>query len=65
VWTGEYSRTDSVLTFDFEAGSPDMPWRATGTLDGGRLTIEYNLMMWLADFEPGAYVLGTAERRSP
>lgn len=55
--SGRYARDGVELTFDFDASSVAGPWQATGTLDGDRLTIRYNLIMMLSDFEDGVYVL--------
>jgi dipeptidyl aminopeptidase/acylaminoacyl peptidase len=56
-YQGDYSRDGAELTFDFDGSSVAGPWQATGTLDGDRLTIRYNLIMILSDFEDGVYVL--------
>ena len=57
-YPGSYSRSNDTLTFRFEAFSTAGPWEATGTFeDGGtRLRVEYNIVMWLSDFENGVYV---------
>lgn len=56
-YTGQYSRSGSVITFDFDASNTAGPWKAEGTLHGDRLNVEYNAIMWLADFRDGTYVL--------
>lgn len=56
-YTGQYSRSGSVITFDFDASNTAGPWKAEGTLHGDRLNVEYNAIMWLADFRNGIYVL--------
>jgi dipeptidyl aminopeptidase/acylaminoacyl peptidase len=57
AYKGRYTRDGPGLTFDFDASSVAGPWQATGTLDGDRLTIRYNLIMIMSDFEDGVYVL--------
>jgi hypothetical protein len=56
VYRGRYSRAWATLTFDFDASSVAGPWQATGILVGRRLTIQYNPIMSLSDFEDGVYV---------
>lgn len=56
--TGEYDRTDSVISFDFENGR----WAATGVLDGTRLNVEYNAWAALSDMDGGVYVLCSSDR---
>ena len=48
---------DGTVTFEWEGWSTAGPWSATGTLKGDSLTVQYNLVMQLTDFEDGAYVL--------
>jgi Tol biopolymer transport system component len=57
-YPGRYSRVDSVITFDFDAWNLAGAWQATGTLRGELLSIEYNIVMILSDFEDGVYVRG-------
>lgn len=65
AYTGRYSRTGSVITFNFDAWSAAGPWEATGTIDGIRLVVEYNVVMGLSDFENGVYVLNSSDDESP
>src|SRR5262245_47123339 len=51
-YRGGYTEVNGVIAFDF--GSP---WRATGTLKGDSLTVQYNLIMAFSDFEEAVYVL--------
>jgi hypothetical protein len=50
----------STIAFDFDAENSAGPWEAHGTLEGGVLTVEYNIVAWLADFRPGAYLFSAA-----
>lgn len=64
TFDGKYSRSgplDSVINFDFgfEPWSRPGGWWATGTLDGSRMSVEYNVVMWLMEFHGGPYVLTT------
>lgn len=54
-YLGSYSRAGAVLDLNFEEYNTAGEWRATGTLHGDCLTVEYNIVMWLADFRPGEY----------
>src|SRR5262245_44381756 len=51
-YRGGYTEVNGVIAFDF-----GNPWRATGTLNGDSLTIEYNLLMAFSDFEEAVYVV--------
>jgi hypothetical protein len=57
-YTGPYSSTDSVLTFNFDA---DSRWTATGTLDGDSLIVEYSIIASLSDFMDGVYVRSSGQ----
>jgi hypothetical protein len=48
---------DGVITFDWEGWSAAGPWGATGSIRGDSLTVEYNLIMQLTDFEDAVYAL--------
>ncbi len=62
-YKGQYSRADSVLTFDFDGWSVLGPWRAQGTLRGDTLIVRYNEVMILNDFEDGQYVRASSSAR--
>lgn len=64
-YSGRYSSTDSVFTFDFDGWSVAGPWRATGTVRGDSLIVEYNIVMALSDFDDGVYVRAPAEAARP
>lgn len=55
-YAGSFTRTGADLSFLFNGASIAGPWEATGVLDGDRLRIEYNIIMFLSDFEDGVYV---------
>lgn len=56
-YRGTYTESDGVLVFDWEGWSTAGAWGATGTLKGDTLSVQYNLIMSLTDFEDAAYVL--------
>jgi hypothetical protein len=56
-YRGRYTESNSVIVFDWDGWSTAGPWGATGTLDGDIMTVRYNLVMMLTDFEDGAYRL--------
>ena len=56
-YRGGYSESNGVITFGWEGWSVAGPWGATGTLQDGVLTVHYNLIMQLTDFEDAAYRL--------
>jgi hypothetical protein len=47
---------DGNVTFRWHGWSRAGPWGSTGTLTGNTLTVRYNLIMGLTDFEDGVYV---------
>ncbi len=57
-YRGGYKESDGTIVFDWEGWSSAGPWGATGVLRGNTLTVEYNLVMSLSDFEDGVYVRG-------
>lgn len=54
-YLGSHTRAGAVLDLAFDDSNTAGEWRASGTLDGDCLTVEYNLVMFLADFEDGVY----------
>ncbi len=56
-YAGNFSRSGSRIDFDFDGWSVAGPWEANGTIDGDRLTVEYNTVMMLSDFEDAVYLL--------
>ena len=56
-YRGGYEDANGVITFEWEGWSVGGPWGATGTLEGDSLTVQYNLIMQMTDFEDAVYVL--------
>ena len=56
-YRGGYKDANGVTTFEWEGWSVAGPWGASGTLEGDALTVQYNQMMQLSDFEDAVYVL--------
>jgi len=52
---GGYTETNGVIAFEWEGWSVAGPWGATGTIRGETLTVQYNLIMQLTDFEDAVY----------
>ena len=55
VYAGRYSVLGDDVRFDFEAASQAGAWIAFGRFDGFALTVHYNEVMVLSDFEDAAY----------
>lgn len=57
AYSGTYALpdTDSDIVFEFDAFSAAGDWRATGTLEGSCMTVEFNLVMSLSDFVDGEF----------
>ena len=56
-YRGGYTEANGAITFEWEGWSVAGPWGATGTLKDGSLTIRYNQIMQLTDFEDAVYRL--------
>ena len=56
-YRGGYTESNGVITFQWEGWSIAGPWGATGTLKDGSLTVRYNLIMQMTDFEDAVYGL--------
>jgi hypothetical protein len=56
-YRGGYKDANGAIVFEWEGWSTAGPWGATGTLRGDSLTVQYNLIMQLTDFEDAEYVL--------
>jgi hypothetical protein len=57
TYRGTYIQDGATITFGWEAGSTAGPWGAEGSLSNGQLTVRYNLVMLLSDFEDAVYAL--------
>ena len=55
-YRGGYEDTNGVIMFEWEGWSVAGPWGATGTLKADSLTVQYNHIMQLTDFEDAVYV---------
>jgi hypothetical protein len=55
-YLGTYSRANSAIAFEFEGWNVMGPWLADGIVAGDSLTVKYNDVMLLSDFEDGVYV---------
>lgn len=56
-YRGGYSEANGALTFAWEGWSAAGPWGAAGILTGDSLTLKFNPIMQLTDFEDAVYVL--------
>lgn len=54
-YRGGYTEANGIITFQWEGWSSAGAWGATGTLKDGSLTVQYNLIMQLSDFEDAVY----------
>jgi hypothetical protein len=54
-YRGGYTESNGVITFQWEGWSTAGAWGAIGTLADGSLTVQYNLIMQLSDFEDAVY----------
>ena len=57
-YRGTYTQQGSALVFGWEGWSSAGPWGATGTIVEDSLTVHYNTVMMLSDFEDARYKLG-------
>lgn len=55
-YRGGYNGANGVIAFEWQGWSAAGPWGATGTLKGDSLTVRYNLIMQMDDFEDAVYV---------
>jgi hypothetical protein len=56
-YRGGYTESNGVITFEWEGWSGAGPWGASGTLKDGSLTVRFNAVMQMTDFEDGVYAL--------
>jgi hypothetical protein len=57
AYRGKYTESNGAINFEWEGWSRAGPWGASGTINGDALSVEYNLIMMLTDFEDAAYTL--------
>jgi hypothetical protein len=55
-YRGTYANTNGLITFQWEGWSRAGPWGATGSLNNDALTVQYNFIMEMTDFENGVYL---------
>jgi hypothetical protein len=55
-YLGRYTVANGVITFEWDGWSAAGSWGATGTLQGDTLTVQYNQIMQLTDFEDAVYL---------
>ena len=56
-YRGGYAESNGIITFDWEGWSVAGAWGASGTLESASLTVRFNVIMQLTDFEDAVYVL--------
>jgi hypothetical protein len=56
-YLGTYRETNGIVTFGWEGSSTAGPWGATGMLGEKTLTVRFNLVMQMSDFEDAVYTL--------
>ena len=54
-YRGTYKEANGVITFEWEGWSTAGPWGAAGSITDAALTVRYNLIMQLSDFEDAVY----------
>jgi hypothetical protein len=55
-YPGSYKQENNAIMFQWEGWSVAGPWGATGTLRGDTLTVVYNDIMVMTDFEDAVYL---------
>lgn len=55
-YRGTYREANALVTFEWDGWSTAGPWGATGSLTDESLTVRYNIIMQLDDFEDGVYL---------
>src|SRR5262245_48897926 len=58
-YRGGYTEADGVITFEWEGWSRAGPWMASATLTSDTLSVRYNTVMQLTDFEDAVYRLAS------
>lgn len=54
-YRGRYKEVDGNITFEWEGWSTGGPWGANGSLAANSLTVRYNVIMQMSDFEDAVY----------
>jgi hypothetical protein len=56
-YPGTYKEANGSVTFEFQGWSTAGSWDATGTIVGTTLTVRFNIVMQMSDFEDASYTL--------
>jgi hypothetical protein len=56
-YRGRYTGQNRDIRFEWEGWSTAGPWEATGLLGDRTLTVRFNIVMQLSDFEDAVYSL--------
>jgi hypothetical protein len=54
-YRGKYTEANGLITFEWEGWSAAGPWGATGSRSDDSLSVRYNVIMELTDFENAVY----------
>jgi hypothetical protein len=54
-YRGRYTETEGRINFEWDGWSVAGPWGATGVLSGDSLSVSYNIIMVMSDFEDALY----------
>lgn len=54
-YRGRYKEVDGNITFEWEGWSIAGPWGASGSVTANSLTVRYNFIMQMSDFEDAVY----------
>jgi hypothetical protein len=54
-YRGGFTEANGVITLQWEGSSTAGPWGATATFEGESLTVRYNQIMQMTDFEDAVY----------
>ena len=60
-YRGWFTQSGNQVTFQWEGVSRAGPWGAEGVINDGALTMRYNLVMQMTDFEDAVYALVSSE----
>ena len=61
-YRGTYTTSDGAVTFNWEGASVAGAWGAEATLSGDMLSVRYNVIMQLSDFEDANYARDSSVR---
>ena len=55
-YRGTYAESNSEVVFQWDGSSSAGPWGAAGVITDLSLTVSYNLIMQMTDFEDGVFL---------